>query len=128
MDIKPDIRTRSDIEKFIIAFYENVKKDPVIGVIFNEIVPIRWDHHIPLITDFWETLLLNNPVYTKNAMEVHYSLNKIYPLQKKHFDAWLSLFNSTLDTMFQGSVAELAKKRASSIAALMQYKMNEKNL
>ncbi|HMJ46003.1 MAG TPA: group III truncated hemoglobin [Ferruginibacter sp.] len=128
MDIKPDITARIDIEKFITRFYENVKTDPIIGIIFNEIIPIRWDHHIPLIIDFWETILLDNPVYTNNAMAIHYDINKIYPLQKKHFDAWLFLFNSTLDNMYCGTVADLAKKRAASIASVMQYKMNDKSM
>jgi hemoglobin len=85
---------------------------------------MNWDHHIPLITDFWESILLDNPVYKKNAMEVHYRLNKIYPLEKKHFDAWLSLFYSSIDSGFSGPRAVLAKKRAKDIATLMQYKIN----
>ena len=77
-----------------------------------------WEHHIPLITDFWETILLDNPVYKKNAMEVHYHINKKFPLQKKHFDAWLHIFNTTIDQMYAGPVTELAKKRAAGIAAI----------
>lgn len=125
MDIKKDIETRKDIELFIRVFYEKVKTDDSIGIIFTEIVSMNWEHHIPLITDFWETILLDNPVYKKNAMEVHYSLNRIFPLKKKHFEAWLMLFNNTLDEMHQGEKTELAKKRALSIAMLMEHKMND---
>lgn len=123
MDIKPDIETRADIERFIKAFYETVRADEVLGIIFNEVVQMDWDHHIPLITDFWETILLDNPVYTHNAMEVHYTLNRIYPLTKQHFDTWLRIFNETIDSLFSGSRTELAKKRAHSIAMLMLHKM-----
>jgi hemoglobin len=73
--------------------------------------------------DFWETILLDNPVYKSNAMEKHFEINKLIPLKKKHFDAWLSLFNETLDEYFTGPVADLAKKRASAIASLMLMKM-----
>lgn len=128
MDIKKDIETRMDIEQFTITFYEKVKADPTIGVIFTEIVRINWEKHIPLIADFWETILLDNPVYKQNAMESHFSLNRIFPLQKKHFDTWLYLFNTTLDELFAGEKTNLAKQRALSIAMLMQHKMNsEKN-
>ena len=48
----------------------------------------------------------------------------MYPLNKEHFEAWLSLFESTLDEMFLGNIAELAKKRAKSVASLMKFKMN----
>ena len=128
MKLQRDILTRADIEKFIPLFYKAVFQDPTIGLIFTTIFPLNMEHHIPLITDFWETILLDNPVYKKNAMQVHYEINKKYPLQKKHFDAWLHLFNTTLDDLFTGEKTILAKKRALGIAQLMQLKMNEINL
>jgi len=122
-----DIQIRQDIETFIRRFYEKVVKDETIGKVFTEIVPLDWDHHIPLITDFWETILLDHPVYKKNAMEVHYAINRIFPLKKEHFEAWLKLFNETLDELYEGPVTDLAKKRAAGIAGLMQHKMNNDN-
>ncbi|RYG50595.1 MAG: group III truncated hemoglobin [Chitinophagaceae bacterium] len=127
MDTKQDIGTRGDIESFVIEFYERVKKNEEIGIIFNEIVNIDWGHHIPLITDFWETILLDNPVYRKNAMEKHFEVNRLIPLTRVHFDAWLGLFTGTIDDLFEGPVAELAKKRARSIADIMLLKMNQAN-
>jgi hemoglobin len=124
MDIKKDIETREDIEKFIWSFYKRIVTDEKIGIIFTEVIPINWEHHIPLITDFWETILLDNPVYKKNAMDVHYKINRIFPLKKEHFEAWIYIFNFTIDGMFEGKITELAKKRAGSIAQLMEFKMN----
>src|SRR3954464_7795226 len=124
MDIKKDICTRKDIETLLVHFYEKVKQDETIGFIFTEVARLDFDHHIPVITDFWETILLDHPVYKNNAMEVHYNINRIFPLQEKHFNAWLNIFNDTLDEMYTGEKAMLAKKRASSIAMLMEHKMN----
>jgi len=125
--MKKDISSRQDIEQLIIAFYEKVKPDPTIGFIFTEIIPINWEHHIPVIVDFWEGILLDNPVYQKNAMEVHYHLNNQIPLQKVHFETWLTLFRSTVDELFEGKIADLAKTRAKSIADVMQFKMDKIN-
>lgn len=127
MDIKRDIEARADIECFIRAFYEKAIADPVIGKIFTEVFPLNWAHHIPLITDFWETILLDNPVYKKNAMQVHYEMNNKFPFKQEHFDAWLHLFSETIDAMFEGEKAALAKKRALGIAQLMQLKMSTGN-
>jgi len=124
MGNKPDIATRADIEKFIAAFYEKVKTDELIGYIFTDVAQMNWETHIPVIVDFWETILLNNPVYKRNAMEVHYALNKKVPLQPEHFERWLQLFNNTLDEYFEGPVTTLAKTRAKAIGAVMQLKMN----
>jgi len=125
MEDKRDISSREDIDLFIRAFYEKVKEDKTIGIVFTTIMKVDWDHHIPLITDFWETILLDNPVYTNNAMEVHYHINKIFPLQKIHFDAWLHLFNVTLKEMYAGPVVDLAIKRAAGIAGVMEFKMKQ---
>lgn len=127
MNMKTDIVRRADIEKFIILFYEKVKQDATIGFIFNEVVHMNWDHHIPVIVDFWETILLDNPVYKKNAMEVHYDLNSKVKLQKEHFTSWLFLFNAAADELFAGKKTELAKTRAKAIADVMLFKMNEAN-
>lgn len=121
--MKDDIKNRADIEKLVTHFYEKVKPDPTIGFIFNEVVNMDWEHHVPLIIDFWETILLDNPLYKKNAMEVHYDLNKKIRLQKAHFETWLALFNSSVDELFEGKIASLAKARAASIAGIMQFKM-----
>ena len=121
--MKADIKNRQDIDRMLRRFYDKVLPDPVIGFIFTRIVNIDWEHHIPVIVDFWESILLDNPVYKKNAMEIHYDLNKKFPLQKIHFDTWLFLFTSTVDEMFEGKIATMAKARARSIAGLMQYKM-----
>ena len=121
--MKPDINRREDITMFISSFYEKVKVNEEIGFIFNEVAHMNWEEHIPVIVDFWETILLDNPVYKKNAMEVHYDLNKKFPLQKIHFDTWLSLFNSTVGELFEGKIAILAKTRAKAIADLMLFKI-----
>jgi hemoglobin len=127
MTPKPDIASRVDIEKLITSFYEKVKTDPVIGFFFTEVVKMDWPHHIPVIVDFWETILLDHSVYSKNAMEVHYSLNRKSSLQKHHFDRWIQLFTGTVNELYEGKIAELAKKRAKSIAAVMQFKMQGSN-
>jgi hemoglobin len=125
--MKTDIETRGDIEKFIIAFYDKVKQDETIGFIFNDVVKMDWAHHIPIIVDFWESILLDNPLYKRNAMEVHYTLNQKLPLQKEHFDRWLQLFSAAIDELHEGSIASSAKTRAKGIADIMLLKMNSIN-
>ncbi len=121
--MKPDITQRNDIEKFVTHFYEKVKADTTIGFIFTDVANMNWEEHIPVIVDFWESILLDNPVYKRNAMEVHYDLNNKFPLKDEHFTSWLQLFNSAVDEFFEGKIAILAKTRAKSIADVMQFKI-----
>src|SRR6185295_16608195 len=120
-----DIITRKDIELLMEKFYDKVKKDDTIGPIFNDVAQVNWAHHIPIICDFWETLLLDAASYRKNVMEVHFNLNRKIPLQEKHFQVWRSLFTTTVDENFADEKAGLAKKKAKSIAALMQFKIQD---
>ena len=123
-----DIQSRKDIELLINSFYEKVKKDDTIGFIFNDIAHINWEQHLPIMYDFWETLLLDASSYSKNAMEVHYTLNRKIPLEEKHFQRWLQLFFETVDELFIGTIAAMAKTKAKSIAGLMQYKMKQESI
>lgn len=122
-----DIQSREDIELLIKSFYSKVKKDDIIGFIFNDIAKVNWEHHLPIIFDFWETLLLDAASYRKNAMEVHYTLNRKVPLEETHFRRWLNLFSETVDDLFTGRIATMAKTKAKSIASLMQFKMKQDN-
>lgn len=105
-------------------FYEKVKIDPVISFFFTEIAKVDWDHHMPILYDFWEATLLGTRQYKRNVMEAHLQLNKKEPLQKQHFERWLQLFSETIDGHFEGEAANEAKTRAKNIAALMEFKIS----
>jgi hemoglobin len=122
-----DIQTRNDIETLIKTFYSKVVTDEAIGFIFNDVAKVNWEKHLPIMFDFWETLLLDASSYRKNAMEVHYTLNRVLPFEEKHFKRWLELFSGTVDELFTGEKATMAKKKARSIADLMQFKMKQEN-
>lgn len=119
----PDIETRGDIERLMRAFYARVQKSPVIGYIFTDIAKTNWDHHIPLIVDFWETILLDRAVYRRNVMDIHYLLHRKEPFRKDFFDEWIMLFETTVNELYAGQRASLAIKRARGILALMEYRM-----
>jgi hemoglobin len=122
-----DIKTRTDIELLVNSFYKKVTQDDTIGFIFNDIVNVNWETHLPVMYDFWETVLLDTGSYQKNTMAVHFEVNRKIPLEEKHFKRWLELFNSTLDELFDGETAQLARKRAKSVADLMLFKMEQVN-
>jgi hemoglobin len=122
-----DIQSRKDIEILVKSFYDKVIKDESIGFIFTDIAKVNWVQHLPVMYDFWETLLLDAASYRKNAMEVHYVLNRKFPLEEKHFSRWLQLFSETVNELFSGEKATQAKKKAKSIADLMLYKMKQED-
>ncbi len=123
--MKKDITNRKDIQLLVDTFYTKVKGDPVIGFFFTEVIQLKWDVHIPIMYDFWDTILFGNMGYKGNPVLKHVELHQKEPLDQKHFDRWLALFTETLDELFEGKIAELAKSKASTMAQLMMYKIGQ---
>ena len=126
--MKKDIQNRSDIEILVKAFYEKVKTDALIGHIFNDVFQINWKTHLPVMFDFWENTLFYTGPYTGNPMKSHQHLHGIFPLTSEHFKQWNILFISTVDELFEGEKALLAKQRARSISTVMQMKILQYHL
>ncbi|WP_439506456.1 group III truncated hemoglobin [Sediminibacterium sp.] len=121
--MKNDIINRDDIELLINSFYKKVQKDPLIAFFFTKIVPVNWEAHLPVMYGFWENILFFSGTYEGNPMAKHKSIHQKCPMKMEHFQRWTSLFNETVDELFEGDKAELAKQRAMSIATVMQIKM-----
>lgn len=122
--MKKDIQTRADIELLVNRFYDQVRTDPVIGYIFTDIVKVNWKAHLPVMYSFWENTILFTGGYAGNPMEVHKRINEMVPLKAGHFNRWTTLFSDTVDELFEGKKALLAKQRALSIAVVMQVKIH----
>lgn len=118
--MKKDIENRKDIELLITAFYNKVKADNTIGYIFNDIAKVNWEKHLPVMFDFWENVLFYTGAYNGNPMIIHQHLHRVVPLTKEHFKQWEKLFTETVDELFEGTNAILARQRALSISTVMQ--------
>ncbi|HTS44426.1 MAG TPA: group III truncated hemoglobin [Puia sp.] len=126
--MKKDIETKADIELLVNNFYEKVKADPVIGYIFTDVAKVNWEKHLPVMYQFWENTLFYTGGYAGNPMTVHRRLHNMTPLKPEHFQQWIKLFSQTVDELFSGEKASLAKERAVSISSLMQIKIENNSI
>lgn len=117
---KKDIANKQDLEIIVNHFYEKVKQDDLIAIMFEH---VNWDTHLPLMYDFWDNVLFYTGNYTGNPMAKHMMANDRFQMTKNHFDRWLMLFDKTVDELFSGKNAALLKERARSIATIMQIKI-----
>jgi hemoglobin len=125
--MKKDIQSKKDIELLVDTFYRKVKADPVIGYIFNDVRKVNWEKHLPVMYDFWDNAIFYSGGYTGNPLKTHEQLHAFCRLDTRHFDRWTELFTSTVDELFEGDKAGLAKQRARSIAVVMQIKIFNKS-
>lgn len=118
-----DIENRYDIILLVNSFYTDVKQDKTIGHIFTKVVAVDWESHLPRMYDFWEDILLGGGAFKGNPMQAHIALSKQTEMGKGQFDAWQTIWNKTIDSLFEGDKATEAKTRANNIAQLMLYKI-----
>ncbi|MTB49648.1 group III truncated hemoglobin [Lewinella sp. W8] len=121
-----DITTRADLELIVERFYARAMTDAHIGHFFTEVVSLDLREHLPVIVNFWESVLLGHPVYRGNPMLKHLHLDDLSPLEPEHFRRWLALWRATVEEHFSGERADLAVRRATDIARLMEHKINMK--
>jgi len=123
--MKKDIADRNDLLILLTLFYNKLLADKSISYLFTDIAKIDLPHHMDTLVNFWDSVLFQNDVYRKNAMQPHMNLHQKSPLQKHHFETWLTYFNESVDELFEGEKAFLAKERALSIATVMQIKVSQ---
>ena len=121
--MRRDIQSREDIEHLVGSFYKEVRKDSLLGPLFDAVIGDDWEAHFPILFSFWEQVLLGTGDYRRNPMEVHKNFHRQFPLQKVHFKRWLDYWAQTVHREFSGPKADEAILRAQSIAGLMQLKI-----
>ena len=118
-----DLESRADCERLVRAFYGRALTDPLIGWIFVDVAKLDLEAHVPRITAFWESVLLGARSYGGGAFAPHAALHARAGLQAGHFARWLELWRRSVDDLFAGERAELAKAHAARVADAFQRRL-----
>jgi hemoglobin len=119
MNTKLDILSLTDIKMLVDIFYERIRANDLLGPIFNSILNDRWSSHLEKMYRFWQTVLLQEHTYTGSPFVPHAKL----PIDQLHFDTWLTIWNDTINDLFEGEKAEEAKWRGDKMAEMFLYKI-----
>jgi hemoglobin len=114
-----DLNDRGDVEQLVRSFYRQVAMDDVLGPVFAA-ARVDWSAHIPKLADFWAWQLLGQHGYDGNPLRAHEPVHARIPFIDEHYERWLELFEATVDELFAGPVAELAKGRARRLARALR--------
>lgn len=105
--------TEADLEKLIPAFYARVRRDPLIGPVFNAVVE-DWDHHLDVLIAFWSSVMRTSGRYKGNPMAVH--AKQIERITPEMFDRWLALWAEVTNDMLPADHAHAIQEKAGRIA------------
>jgi hemoglobin len=121
--VRRDIADREDIAALVTAFYRRAFADDIFGPIFVDVAQMDLPAHLPVMCDFWESVLLRAGLYHRNALAPHRELNSRVELTAAHFARWLDLWTTTVDERHTGEKAELAKVQATRIAGSLTRRL-----
>ena len=115
--MKEDIKNREDVFLLVSKFYAKVQKNQKIGHFFNETIK-DWPTHLEKLADFWETNLFLVSKFRGNPMKAHKEVDENFnnSIEMKHFGEWLNMWHETVDELFEGECANVAKNRARNMA------------
>lgn len=97
-----DIEELKDIRLFVDDFSSRVRQDSLIGPIFSEVITGDWQPHLDKMYAFWNAALFGAAGFKGNPFARHAPL----PIAREHFDRWLELFFATINSHFEGPMAE----------------------
>ena len=105
--------TESRISVLVEAFYGRVRRDEMLGPIFNAIIS-DWPVHLGRMKDFWTSIAIESGRFHGNPMVKHLAIPDI---DAAHFEHWLILFNETVAEVFPEQQAQqFFSERATRIA------------
>ena len=119
MKKQKNISNIEDIQLMVNSFYEKVRRNDLLGDIFNSIIQDNWDTHLEKMYRFWQTVLLSEHTYYGSPFAPHAKM----PIEQKHFERWKALFVDTVDEHFIGKKADEAKWRAEKMAEMFLMKI-----
>lgn len=103
------------IERVVHTFYARVRVDAWLGPVFEARVE-DWDRHLARMCAFWSSVVLGTGRYEGQPMRLHLPL----PVDGRHFDRWLGLFEATTREVCSPEEAEVFLERARRIASSLE--------
>jgi hemoglobin len=113
------IQDIEDIKLLVDTFYTRIRENELLGPIFNEHIQDRWTTHLNTMYSFWNTVLFSEQGYSGSPFPKHAKL----PINKEHFDEWITIFKNVVNTLFKGEKAEEAIWRAERMAEMFNFKI-----
>lgn len=103
------------IERLVHTFYARVRSDAWLGPIFEARIT-DWSAHLSRMCAFWSSVVLRTGRFTGQPMRLHLPL----PVDARHFDRWLVLFEQTAREVCSPEAAEVFLERARRIAESLE--------
>jgi len=108
----------SEIEESALAelvdrFYDRVRRDPLIGPVFNDAIG-DWPEHLDKLKAFWSSVMLTTGRYKGRPLPAH--LKHGDRIGAESFERWLGIWAETTSELFEPASAAALQEKAERIA------------
>lgn len=115
--------TEAQIARLVEHFYARVRRDPMLGPVFDGAIGSDWDAHLAKLRRFWSAVMLRSGAYHGDPFTAHLRLPGLTPAM---FDAWLGLFEASCRDLFPEDTAQAFIERAQRIARSLRMGLFER--
>ncbi len=112
-----ELCTEEEVTRLVHHFYAKVRKDDLLGPIFNHHVA-DWDQHLAKLVDFWSAILRGTMRFSGAPMPAHIALPG---LNAGLFQRWLALFHQTTQALGNEAMRDRADAMSRRIAQSFWY-------
>jgi hemoglobin len=109
--------TEQDIVRLVPEFYARIRRDPLLGPIFDSAIE-DWPLHVTKLKAFWSSVMLTSGCYKGQPMVAH--IRHEQQMSKEAFARWLAIWTETSRELLSEEAASAFQDRAARIAESLQ--------
>ena len=103
----------NSLRALVELFYARVRRDPLIGPVFNRAIH-DWPEHLDRLQAFWSSVMLTSGRYKGRPLPAH--IRHSDAITARSFDRWLELWGQTTDELMPAVAAAALQEKAARIA------------
>ena len=105
--------TEESLRHLVDAFYAKVRRDPMIGPVFNAAIA-DWPEHLDKLQCFWSSVMLTSGRYKGRPLPAH--IKHADAISPASFERWLAIWRETTGEMLDPESAAALQEKAGRIA------------
>ena len=105
--------TEERLRVLVDLFYARVRRDPLIGPVFNDAID-DWPGHLDKLQAFWSSVMLTSSRYKGRPLPAHVKHGE--RITPRSFERWLDIWKQTSEEVMPPAAAVALQDKAARIA------------
>lgn len=105
--------TETGLARLVDLFYSRVRRDPLLGPVFNEAIQ-EWPEHLEKLQAFWSSVMLTSGRYKGRPLPAHVKHGEA--ITPASFERWLAIWRETTNEVMPPEAAVALQDKAGRIA------------